>query len=452
MDNLSLRYYKKPRNKFWILIRRISLSWLVKIGIGLAVVVLIISLILYPIYTSKPSKITLLPIDTSSEFTILKSYQPFYAEYDKVKYISNKIEDIWYVNLGRVGNNKSLKIGSYLDYIFYQHPIDSGDIIILGDNYINNSKITLDIQPQYTTQLFSYKINMGSDSNQYTIYDDSTIIHEPNSTNSDCTKTVENNENKFICKASFGELDKKIIDIKLRDSNNKFIEVERDRLISYINSGNLKCNVISEPTAVSTKILCGSDIDMRIKVQDQEITLIANQPSEILVKTALGKNMINIANLDNATQSQISLEIIVNNNQNLSIAPTKEQYSIEPQTKLGFDIFTSENIELDINSNAKLSEKGYKEYNAQGVATNFQSVSFQSKGIKLAVQDKSLIFQIDTQSKNNPTQTLVYPGIISVDFNIKSESGKKYSTKCKMIVKVNDSINEKSTCRTEEIK
>lgn len=452
MSNLSLRYYKKPKNKFLFRLQRL-LGSKSKFFI-IPLILLMLGGVLFALNRKIASSgdIELLPIDSGQEYTILRSKKPFYADYNGNTYISNIIDNEWLINLGRVQGDNKINIGEYTDIVFLQIPHQTSQTITYNSKYKINSAFSLDVSDEYNTNEFSYKIKTPDNVGIYTIFDGEDIIYEATNPQSMCLKSVVDNKDEYNCKTNFLNRDKKLLDIKLRDKSGNYTEVSRNKIVQSKNPNSTSCTPQSEVVIGQSVITCTSSLRATINVQDKQYTLEPGKPLDIVVATKLGSNVINITGSDASNISiNQTLTIAVQDQSYFDIKPTKERYPLEPNLKLEFTINSTEKFKANILSNAKESKKGYSALNAIGLDTNFNNVSFESKDVAINSTDKSLVFQIDPRSKDNLTKTEVYPGIVTVEINVTTDSNKKFKANCKMIVAVTESNVDKSTCTVTQI-
>ena len=454
MSNVQLRYYKKPRNKFnkklFILITFLKKKFFL-VGLVLIGVIAMLTFIALPMITT-PAKSNVRINDDKESYTQLVSNDaPFYAEIDGKVIIANKIDKSYYANIGKIEKQTKVAVGPYQNFLIFQKTLKSTSSITVNPKTSVNSNFKFNVKEEQTTNIFNYEIEVLNDASEYTIYEGDVIIYQNALADSKCTKKRDT-KTVFECKSTFGDSSKKVLDIKIKDKNNQIYEVITNKVITLNGASKITCTFPKEPKAGNNPVLCTSPVAVDIFVGDQPYRIEAGKEKELNIDGKVGKNQFVIIGTDaNKQKIEQVIPFEVSSSFYFELSAGKNQYDISNPTNLEFIINTNEQLTLDITANAKDSTKGYESYNSTPIDTNFNQVNYINKEVKLESTNNSFVFQIDTTSNNNTAKKLVYAPIINVDFNIKSNSGKLLTANCKMYIKVNDKILDKSICTIKNI-
>jgi predicted DNA binding protein len=449
MSNLQLRYYKKPRNKLNKKIFLI-LSFLKKrvflVVLALIAVISLLTFVALPRLTTPVVNDVMINDDKEVFTQLISKTGPFYAEFDGKKVISNLIDKINYVNLGKIEKPTNVAIGPFQNFFLFQKTLNPVTTIIVNPKVNTNPNFKISVKDEQSTNMFSYEVETVNDDSEYTIFEGETIIYQKLASDNKCEKKSDT-KTIYICKTMFGDSAKKVLDVSIKDKNNKKYEVIRNKVVNLNTTNKIICTFPQEAKAGNNSVGCTSPVDADIFIGDTSYKLTASKETIVNVDGKPGKNEFLMIGTDSNKQKieqVVSFE--VKNSFNFEITPIKDKFDIANPTRLEFKINSNEKLNIDITSNAKESTKGYESFNSNPIDTNFGIVNYINKDNKFDPSTSSLVFEIDTTSNNNSTKKTVFAPMINVDFVIKSESGKNITAVCKMYIKVNDQIQDKSIC------
>jgi hypothetical protein len=390
--------------------------------------------------------------DDKEIFTQLVSNTgPFYAEFDGKKVISNQIEKINYVNLGKIEKPTNVAIGPFQNFFLFQKTLNPTTTLVVNPKINLNSNFKVNIKDEQVTNIFSYEVETINDDSDYTIFEGDVIVYQRGLSDNKCDKKADT-RTIYLCKTMFGDSTKKVIDISIRDKNNKKYEVLRNKVVNLVGSTKITCTFTQEPKAGNNSVNCTSSIAADIFIGDTSYKITPGKDTIVNVDGKAGKNQFLMIGTDvNKQKIEQVVPFEVSSSFYLELSPTKTTTEIANPSRLEFIVNTNEKLNVDIFANAKDSTKGYESFNANPIDTNFGIVNYINKDNKVDPSNSSLVFEIDTTSNNNSTKKTVFAPIINVDFVIKSETGKNMTANCKMFIKVNDKIQDKSICTVRNI-
>jgi hypothetical protein len=462
MSNVSLRYYKKPKNKLGKNLKN-SFAMGTKKPILLISIIALLFFVLFLIFilprlSTQLNNEVFIQEDMPgmpAESTYLYSKNPFYADYENKILIAHKMENNsdtkYIVNLGRIDKDKKVFIGPYQNFIFFQRPLTAIKTLSVVPKFSINSDFRIIVKDDYDTNNFTYEIETIGDMAEYTIIDGEQIIYQAGLSDNKCDKKPDT-KTIYLCKAAFNDSNSKILNIKIRDKNNRIYEVIRNKLVNFTGGIRVVCNFVEEPKVGENDVVCKSPVNADVFIQDKNYKLESSKGTSVKITAKTGKNSFLIVGSDDKKQKiEQLINYEVSSTFYFDLGPSKDQYPLESPTNLEFLVNTNEKLTLDIAATAKDSKLGYSNYNSDGTETDFKNVTYVNKGVKFDPINNSIIFQIDTRSEENVNKKSLYPDTISVNFIIKSETGKNLQASCKMIVKVTENTKDKSSCTTKNI-
>jgi hypothetical protein len=421
------------------------------VGIALLGIIALMAFVALPNLTTSTAKDIRINNDKEVFTQLVSDTNPFFAEIDGKKIIANKIDKSYYVNLGKIDKTTQVSVGPYQNFLIFQKTLNPYTTITVNPKVNINSNFKVIVADVQATNIFSYEIETANDDTEYTIYEGDAIVYQKSLADSKCTKKPDT-KTIYLCKSMFGDSSKKVIDIKIKDNNNKIYEVLRNKVISLNGASKITCTFPKEPKTGNNPVNCTSPINADIFVGDQSYKIEAGKETVINIDAKVGKNQFLMIGVDaNKQKIEQVVPFEVASTFYFELSPTKNQSELAKDTNLEFIINTNEKLTADIFANAKDSTKGYEAFNSSPIDTNFGQVNYINKDIKIDPSNNSFVFQIDSTSTNNATKKQVYAPIINVDFVIKSENGKNMTASCKMYIKVKDSIQDKSICTIKNL-
>ena len=449
MDNLSLRYYKKPKNQFFKRFqkkfKKLSFKSIIPILLGL---LLFCGLVYHFGFSSTVLNQDIYELENSETSTYYYSEKsPFYAKVGEEYIVSHKLDNKWVVNLGIIERPQKISFGQFKNYFFTQFYNDPVKFINIEPKYKESEKFKIEAKDSYTTNFYDFKIFLPSAPSNLKVYNKEILIYSTEGNNNLCSVDISVNTT-LNCKVGFGTNTTDILDIRLQDSDGVSYKLTNNRIITYQGDVNLNCTPEEVPKVGKTIVGCIPNKDVTITYEDKTINLVENRPNQLEVTTKEGANTI-ILSITTAAgkKTEEQLNINVNKSFYLDFAPAKEKFDLSPELNLEFIVNTNENLKLDIVSSAKESVKGYQSFNAEPIDTSFNTFIVEKKGVEFNSSSNSIIFKIDPTSTLNKDKIKVYPPLINTQFNISTTSGKKVFVECRTVLNVNDKINDKSSCK-----
>jgi hypothetical protein len=449
MDNLSLRYYKKPKNQSFKKLKKNFSSFRLRSLIPLILGLLLIGGIVYHFaFSLTPLNQDIYELETTESSTYYYSEtKPFYAKIGNNYSISHLLDNKWVVNLGYIDKVQKVSFGQFRNYFTFQTFNDPIKFVNVEPKFKISEKYTSDIKDTYSTNVYDFKIYLLNENEEIRLYNKGQIIYSLNNLRNNCIKELLPKP-ALSCKLSFNNRNSDVLDLTAQSSDGVVYKILNNKLITYQGTVLLNCKSPEAAKLGKNIVVCNPNQDIEITYQDKNTTLKGNQANELEITTKEGENKIQIIGLaKDGSRLEENINLNVEGSFYLDFAPAKEKYDIEPNYNLEFIVNTNENLKMDIMANSKDSNKGYKEFNSTPIDTNFNSFKLSKKDVDFNSSSNSLVFQIDPTSNVNDKKEKVHPPIVNTIFSIKSTSGKIAIVECRMVINVSDSINDKSSCK-----
>ncbi|MGL4757753.1 MAG: hypothetical protein ACRCXZ_00315 [Patescibacteria group bacterium] len=447
MENLSLRYYKKPKKKNFF-----KLQKTLKKNNNVFLILLILGALLlvgfiYSIFFSISPQ-----VDDISEYVNNESGSyyysekgPFYAQLGTENIISNKIDNKWIVNLGSIDRNTKVGFGRFHNFILFSTFLSPEKFINITPKYNLTNNYKIDVKDQYNSSVYEFTIGLNEDKRDFILFNKEIAIYNKESPSNSCVREL--NPNQLKCKLGFVGKGLDFLDLDLVNADKEKLKILRNKIVYYTGSVMLNCQILGNSIAGQNTMNCNPTKKAIISIQNKEYDLKANEVVSIPIDLKSGENIIEIKGRDEAENPIAEvLKITVEQGFYLDFAPAKDKFPIEEIYNLEFILNSSEDLKIEIASSAKESTKGYKQKDSAPIDTDFTSLLFEKKTVEFDANSNSLVFQVDGRSNKNNIKENLYSPIISLTFSIESKSGKKALAECKAVIDVSTSLADKSSC------
>jgi hypothetical protein len=449
MDNLSLRYYKKPKNQTLKKLKRNFQKFSFKLIIPLILGLLLVGGLVYHFaFSLSPLNQEVYELESTETSTYYYSEsKPFYAKIGDKNIISHKLDNKWVVNLGYIDKIQKVSFGQFNNYFVFQTFNTPNKFVNVEPKFKLTQKYKVELKDNYLTNIIDFQIPLQNFEEEVKIYNKGKLIYSLNNLSNSCIKEPLPKP-QLNCKIGFNNRASEILDLTLQSSDGQVYSILNNKYVTFNGSISLNCQAPETPKIGKTIFVCNPSKDVTIAYQDKTINLIGNQSNEIEISTKEGNNKVQITGTSkDGSIIEEYLNINVEGSFYLDFAPSKEKYDIQSNYNLEFIVNTNENLKMDILANAKESTKGYKEFNSDPIDTNFNSFKLSKKDVEFNSASNSLVFQIDPSSSLNEKKEKVNPPIVNAIFSITTASAKNVIVECRIIINVSDNINDKSSCK-----
>ena len=449
MDNLSLRYYKKPQKKSLSKFKKTFFNNSKKNIIIAVIGTLIFLSSIYSIFFSS-TKLVQDIYEWRNEETSTYYYSetgPFYALVGNKKILSNKIENKWLVNLGNIERSTKVGFGQYNNFFLFENFQDPNKFINITPKYDTSDKFELLVNDSFDTSSYEYIVKLKDIKSDVKLLNKGLVVYAANSPFNSCLRIIEP-ENILKCIGNFGNKTSDILDLDVLVNDNQKYKIATNKLINYSGKVLLNCKINEIAKIGQNNLSCSPTNDVEVYIQDKLFKLTANIVTDIPILLKQGQNVLSIRGQDNSgNKITETLSFEVAKSFYLDFSPAKERYPLDPKFTLEFNVSVNEKLTIDIESNAKDSQKGYKDFNTNPIDTDFKEIKFIKKSVEFSPDSNSLVFQFDPRSSKNNNNEKLYPPIINSVFSISSESGKKANVECRLVIEVNSELIDKSSCK-----
>jgi hypothetical protein len=459
MSDVYLRYEEEPENKFLGFLSKffeLLKNKVFLIILGLIIAFLILIFLIFPLLTTPGSNFVDV-VNDNNKHTFLKSDKgSFYAKVDGSSTLfAKKIGDSYFVDLGEV-KNKAIKVqtGPFQDFKFFQRTLGSTKDFLIAPKFLYNNSFGLKIDNEFKSKDFTYEIEALKNDSEFTIYENNIVVYEEGLPNSKCKKK-EGSFNIYVCNSTFGDAIKKTLAIDIKNKQNKIFVVEEGKEISFVDTANpnaikvakVDCKFKNEPNIGPNNATCIADGTLNAKVGDNSYSFEPNKEVNVTVIGKKGENTFKLTGVDGNNQKvEQNFPFKVPTDFYLSFNPKFQKFDLKEPTEVEIAINTNENLILNVYVNAAGNTKGYSSLNSEPIDTDFNFLNTADEGLKLDYTKSGLLLKIKALSEQNSTKTPVYPEFLNLDFEIFNESGQKIKSPCKIYLKVNDKIENKSVC------